>query len=293
VQSAAPVETSASSAPTPAPAPDAAALAAPLKPEDTRAAAQESAPTRQPREPTVSEGLPAQTTGAPRAPIAARTQLPAPVIAAQREAPKQTSKPESTLSPKSAPAADAKPETASRSAPPQPSNPSETPAPAEESAQPSDAQRSSAAVSAAPDEAARNVARAQPESTPVPSKSEPSAAPEATRSNRVPAHLASLPAQSAEEIDSEERGRLTGQDIGLNYPRRAKRLAMKGTLFVRLIVADDGGVLDVEIVEADPPNLKAVYEDAIEKAMMKLRYPPRKENWPIEYDLEVDPPTDN
>ena len=62
---------------------------------------------------------------------------------------------------------------------------------------------------------------------------------------------------------------------------------------MRLIVADGGGVLDVEVVEAEPPNLKAVYEEAIEKAMMKLRYPPRKESRPVEYDLEVDPPAEN
>jgi outer membrane biosynthesis protein TonB len=142
--------------------------------------------------------------------------------------------------------------------------------------------------------AAPSVARAQPESAAPPApNSEPSKAPATPRSNSVPAHIASLPAQSAEDTDSEERGRLTAQDIGLSYPRKAKRLKLGGTLFVRLIVADDGGVLDVEIVEADPPSLKAVYEDSIEKAMMKLRYPPRKENWPAEYDLEVDPPAEN
>lgn len=126
-----------------------------------------------------------------------------------------------------------------------------------------------------------------------PKPAAPASKSEETAALKVPAHIASLPANSTAETDNEERGRLTGEDIGLVYPRKAKRLNLKGSLFVRLIVADDGGVLDVEVLDAEPPSLKAVYEEAIEKAMQKLRYPPRADNWPAEYDLEVDPAAEN
>jgi TonB family protein len=137
------------------------------------------------------------------------------------------------------------------------------------------------------------VARAQPESPKPAPPTERTETQPPEPSNRVPAHIASLAAQDSQDPDAAEHGRLTGNDVGLVYPRKAKRLKLSGTLFVRLIVADDGGVLDVEIVEADPPSLRAVYQEAVEKAMMKLRYPPRENNWPAEYDLQVDPPGDS
>jgi outer membrane biosynthesis protein TonB len=198
--------------------------------------------------------------------------------------------------------------TAAAAAPP-PAEPKPTEAPASEPPQAREeaAQTQATLPAAAPQSpvaapGSAAVARAQVDAPIVekaeqqaqpPNPAPPAAKSEETAAPKVPAHLASLPAKNAAETDNEERGRLTGTDIGLVYPRKAKRLDMKGTLFVRLIVADDGGVLDVEVIDAEPPGLKAVYEDAIEKAMMKLRYPPRGDNWPAEYDLEVDPPAEN
>lgn len=55
------------------------------------------------------------------------------------------------------------------------------------------------------------------------------------------------------------------------YPMRAKRLSIEGSVRVRFLVNEEGTIEDIEVIEADPPD---VFETSVFNCVSKWRFKP-------------------
>lgn len=58
-----------------------------------------------------------------------------------------------------------------------------------------------------------------------------------------------------------------------NYPPRALRAGVEGTVTVEFTITTDGSVRDIEVVKADPPD---IFNNAVINAVKRWKFPPQK-----------------